>query len=231
MTNIPIQFTEPVPGVVQHTARFSLEDFPLEALRSAGIELPSSLQSAVKKRQYEFMMSRYCAKLCLEQLGLRPPPLIGSHMDRSPLWPDGFVGSISHTEGWAGAIVGKQSTVLSLGLDFEYEIERDTSSLIHHICRDTAELDAIIAHFSCSVGRALTIIFSAKESFYKAVHPRLKNFFGFQAARVIPRANEEIAIELLHDLSDEFMHGQIWPVRVRKVGGQVIETLLIELAP
>ena len=228
MSLIPTQYSEPVSGVVQHTARFSLDDFPLEAIQQAGIELPFSLQSAVKKRQYEFLMSRYCAKLCLEQLGLRPAPLISADADRSPIWPEGFVGSITHTEGWAGAIVGKQSAVRSVGIDFEHEIDRDHSSLVQHICLEEAELDAMSTHLNCSRERALTIIFSAKESFYKAMHPHVKRFFGFHAARVIPAEKDGIAIELLTHLTDELMLGRTWPLRLRKVGGDVLETLLIE---
>lgn len=226
---LPTEKDEPQRGLKQCTLRFTLDNFPREAVEAAGIELPFSLRSAVKKRQYEFLASRYCAQLCLEDLGLSPAPQVGFALDRSPTWPDGFVGSITHTEGWASAVVGRRSDFLSIGIDIEHRIADATPQMVQHICHDPGESERLRTQLQLSAEEALTMIFSAKETLYKAIYPRVKSFFGFHAAAVEADASGLLHISLLTDLNDQLRAGQRWPLQQRRRGEDLFETLLIEI--
>lgn len=225
---IPITFNQPLPGAHQATFRFSLDDFPLELIRSVGIELPFALRSAVKKRQYEFLAGRYCAQLCLERLGLHPMAAVGFADNRSPIWPPGFIGSITHTHGWASAVVGRRSDFLSIGLDIEHEITETKAQIIQHICRDPAEVDRLSQRGLLTEKEALTLVFSAKESLYKALFPRVQSFFGFHAAELIADGPDQFSLVLLSDLSDELLAGRRWPLRVARPAEGLLQTLLLE---
>ena len=52
---------------------------------------------AVEKRRKEFSTGRQFSMLAQRVLGL-PPAFVEHAEDRSPRWPDGVLGSISHTD-------------------------------------------------------------------------------------------------------------------------------------
>jgi 4'-phosphopantetheinyl transferase EntD len=71
-----------------------------------------------KKRINDFSTGRFCARTALRNLNLQHHEiLIGPK--KEPLWPAGIVGSISHSDGMAGAIIACSSNCKSLGLDIE----------------------------------------------------------------------------------------------------------------
>ena len=131
---------------------------------------------AVPKRVGEFAAGRACARAALAQLGIGGFEL-RSAADRSPLWPPGIVGSISHTDGFCGAAAGSSAHVLGLGLDAEAR-HRVGPDLWRRICteeerRQLATLDAVQA------AERATLIFSAKEAFYKAQYPLTRQWLNF----------------------------------------------------
>ncbi len=128
------------------------------------------------KRLTEFSTGRLCAIKALELLGIRETNIpIGE--DRAPIWPRGIVGSISHCDRLAGAIVAKESNHISLGLDVE-EIGRVTSDLWDLVFTENEK------NFLFSLSKEdqrvkSTAIFSIKEAFYKFQHPLTKTFLDF----------------------------------------------------
>jgi 4'-phosphopantetheinyl transferase EntD len=131
---------------------------------------------AVDKRRAEFGTARACARRALAQLGIEPCSLV-PHADRSPRWPEGVVGSISHTDGHCGVVVALSSHASGLGLD----IERDGA--LH------ADLEAVVCTpaerrwlAQCGGdrrGHLAKLVFSAKEAFYKCQYPTTRTFLAF----------------------------------------------------
>jgi enterobactin synthetase component D len=76
-----------------------------------------------------------------------------------------------------GAAVSKNSSLLGVGIDFEV-IGRAKLELARYI-RSAEDLKT---HQTLSDKDLLTLIFSAKESLYKALYPSAKRFFGFETA-------------------------------------------------
>src|SRR6267143_5303514 len=73
---------------------------------------------AVLKRRREFTAGRVCARAALERLGIRGFPIVAAP-DRSPVWPPGIVGSLSHCGDYCGAAVARRGSIAGVGLDVE----------------------------------------------------------------------------------------------------------------
>lgn len=122
------------------------------------------LQKAVQKRLEEFAAGRMCARLLLREFGIHDFALeVGAH--RQPLWPIDLVGSITHTTGFCAAVAAPKNHLRSVGIDTEIAGSVKTS-LWPGICTalETAWLRSLPESEQLA---AATLIFSAKEAFYK----------------------------------------------------------------
>lgn len=119
-------------------------------------------------------------------------------LNRSPDWPQEVIGSISHNQYWVGAAVSKSESLLGIGIDFEV-MGRTKLELARYI-RSSEDLKT---HHSLNDNELLTLIFSAKESLYKALYPTAKCFFGFETAAVreIDISNGTFKIDLISKIS------------------------------
>jgi 4'-phosphopantetheinyl transferase EntD len=137
--------------------------------------------NANAKRRREFTAGRACARNALLQLGAPGLPLhVGAH--REPLWPPGIVGSIAHTERLCAVAVSDLPDLVGLGLDLEIDdpLPEETLDLV---CR--RDECAQLASESCEgLLRAATVLFSAKEAFYKCVFPIIRIPLEFRDVRV-----------------------------------------------
>jgi 4'-phosphopantetheinyl transferase EntD len=134
---------------------------------------------SVAKRRNEFVTVRHCARVAMEQLGMSPSPILKG--DRGePQWPDGVVGSLTHCEGYRGAVVGRRAAVRSVGIDAE-----------PHDVLPKGVLDAISLPAERTEISALSenlhwdrILFCAKEATYKVWFPLTQRWLGFEDAHI-----------------------------------------------
>ncbi|KIC36724.1 4'-phosphopantetheinyl transferase family protein [Leisingera sp. ANG-M7] len=130
--------------------------------------------NAVEKRRKEFAAGRDAAHQAMRQLGVPSAPVqIGS--DRAPVWPEGLVGSITHTKSCAMAVLARSGAVQGLGID----VEEDTplkNELLPAICSDREQ--AWLKRQD-NPGQMAKVIFSAKEAAYKAQYTISQAFYGF----------------------------------------------------
>jgi len=125
-----------------------------------------SVSRSVEKRRLEFARGRACARRALVQLGVAAGPIaVGDN--RAPLWPAGVVGSITHCDGLVAAVAAFDANEPAVGIDAEVcgALQPD---LVSRICT-RSELAQIGNHEG--PGDWYTLIFSAKESIHKALHP------------------------------------------------------------
>lgn len=172
----------------------------LKILKSK-LQLAENVSSFHPKRQNEYLLGRICAaKAYAACTGLELLQL-ETAKSRAPIWPDDVVGSIAHDKNFVGAAVAKKSELIGIGIDFE-ELGRTKLELSSHI-RSSEDL---LSHPDLTDEELLTLIFSAKESLFKALYPSVQNFFGFEAAalRSIDRANGLFQIDLLSELNPDF---------------------------
>jgi len=134
-----------------------------------------------EKRIREFAAGRQCAREALIRLGYDPAPLL-SLPDRRPDWPEGATGSITHCAGLACAVVASTDHVRSLGLDVEV-VDAVDEHLWPRIL-NAAEQSWLQ---TCPVDERrvwATVIFSAKEAFYKCQYPVTAQWLEFEDAHV-----------------------------------------------
>jgi 4'-phosphopantetheinyl transferase EntD len=140
-----------------------------------------AVASARPNRQREFAAGRRLARRALARLGAGAAPLcVGP--ERAPLWPAGFVGSITHTSKWCAVAVAPAAQIAGIGIDVEQD-EPLAERLWSLVCtaRDVAWLGA---QPEAERGRLGKVLFSAKESAFKAQYPLTGQFIDFLAMSV-----------------------------------------------
>jgi 4'-phosphopantetheinyl transferase EntD len=138
--------------------------------------------NAVEKRRREFTTARACARAALGQIGFPVVPILTGERGE-PLWPPDVVGSITHCEGYRACAVAKSSEVLTIGIDAEPNAALP-EGLLADIARpeELPELQGLaVEHADVHWDR---LLFSAKESVYKAWFPLAKRWLGFEDARM-----------------------------------------------
>jgi 4'-phosphopantetheinyl transferase EntD len=138
------------------------------------------LGRAVDKRRREFTTARACARAGLARLGLPPIPIVPG-LRGAPQWPEGIVGSITHCAGYRASAIARAEDILTLGLDAEPD-DGLPEGVLDAIT--TADERAALGTFasaarSPSWGR---LLFSAKESVYKAWFPLTRRWLDFEDA-------------------------------------------------
>jgi len=139
---------------------------------------------AADKRRRDFALGRSCARAALNQMG-QTSAAIGIGEGGAPLWPAGVVGSITHTAGYAAALVGDARRFGGVGVDAE-RVGGVTQDLWPRLF-DAAERDHLMSLENESRAVMATLLFSAKESAYKAW--RMKGALAFRDIRITPEAD------------------------------------------
>jgi 4'-phosphopantetheinyl transferase EntD len=138
---------------------------------------------AVEKRRREFAAGRLCARRAMAELGVHDFALrVGA--DRQPLWPDSLVGSITHTGGLCAAVVAPKTSLAAVGLDSEV-VGSVAPDLWPTICLPV-ELGWLESLPAAQRAAAVTLIFSAKEAFYKCQYPVTAEWLNFDDLQVEP---------------------------------------------
>lgn len=159
----------------------------VEAFNDVPGELPfpgeeDLVGNAVESRRREFVTARRCARQALVTLG-HPASPIRAGAGREPIWPTGVVGSITHCAGYRAAVVARQRDLAGLGIDAEPHdrlpegVEESVtvpSERVH--LQQLASLDPAISWDR--------LLFSAKESVYKAWYPLTGRWLGFKDAEL-----------------------------------------------
>lgn len=148
---------------------------------------------ASARREADFALGRHCARRALALLGVPEAeslPLLRGE-GRAPRWPEGVVGSISHSAGMAAAAAAWSTDYAGIGLDLE-RIGRVKARLSRRILRP-AERAALEALPPAGQAEALAVVFSGKESIYKALNPATGIYLGFQDAELEPLPSFEQA--------------------------------------
>jgi enterobactin synthetase component D len=181
----------------------------LEEAEELRAEERESLRGAAPRRLREFAAGRHCAREALAGLGLAGVA-VPRRADRRPAWPAGVVGSISHSGGYCAAVVARRSGCSGLGFDAE-RWGRVTPALWRRIA--TAPEVAWLRGLGGDADRAATLLFSAKEAFYKAQYARSERFVGFADAAFHPGGDGGFEIELLVEVPGLGSPGERFPGR------------------
>jgi len=144
-------------------------------------EITRAGQMQSSKRRSEYLLGRAAAQDVLTALGYVAPPAVERGKHGEPLWPLGVIGSLAHSKGVSVAVAAKDTEWRSVGIDLEplREPKRDLLSRV-----------GVGGEFTwsnrCKFGKATAglIVFSIKESIYKALFPLVREWFGFKEVEI-----------------------------------------------
>ena len=142
----------------------------------------SQLSSVSRIEHYR--SGRICAGEVLSKLGTIGQPVLRDPQTREPLWPEGISGAITHSGNWAAAAAGKTSDVLGIGIDLEDLERRVDPRISRHVCIPEEQKWLQECGEDC-LEQNLKIIFSAKESIFKAFFPYTRTYLHFHDARIL----------------------------------------------
>ncbi|MFG3249471.1 4'-phosphopantetheinyl transferase [Streptomyces sp. NPDC048187] len=137
---------------------------------------------AVAKRRREFTVVRSCARRAMEKLGV-PPQAVLTGERGAPRWPDGLTGSMTHCDAYCAAALVRLTDLASLGIDAEPDGPLPDGVLgsiaLPAEAARLRELDG--TRPGIHWGR---LLFSAKESVYKAWFPLTGQWLDFAEADI-----------------------------------------------
>jgi 4'-phosphopantetheinyl transferase EntD len=151
---------------------------------------------AVGSRRRQFATARACAHRALAELGVAAVPILPGE-GGAPCWPPGVVGSITHTEGYRASAVAHANEVITLGIDAEPNA-RLPRGILGRIALEAERRQ--VREFTATDPSVCwdRLLFSAKESVYKAWFPLTRRRLGFEDAAVdLDRGRGGFAARLL----------------------------------
>ncbi len=139
-------------------------------------EEQACLKSASEKRSREFTTGRTCARRALAEIGVNPTPILPGS-SRQPLWPAGVTGSITHCEGYCAAAVARRDRFMTIGIDAETH-EQLPAGVVEIVALEAerrwlSSLSQHAIHWD-------RVLFSVKESVYKAWFPLTEKWLEFK---------------------------------------------------
>jgi len=208
--------------------RYTVDAGQLERLQASGIVLPDSMARAVLKRQVEFAAGRFCAREALQKLGHDSQATLAVGQHRAPLWPTGYLGSISHGDGLAIAVAASTRDWRGLGIDVERILTDEAAQPLHEHLMKASEL-AMGEAAGLALGDWLSLVFSAKESLFKALYPFVGRYFDFLDAEVceLQQRQSRLTLRLATSLSPSCVKGSLYSIRYSYFPGNIATLCLL----
>lgn len=116
-----------------------------------------------------------------------------------PMVPPGFLGSISHKDNIGVALVaedGDDASLITKGIGIDIEKASTLKSRIERKILTPNERENLGNLEGISRDEEVLLRFSLKESVYKAMHPLINQYVGFQEAEITPKSDGTASVEL-----------------------------------
>ncbi|EGO65802.1 4'-phosphopantetheinyl transferase [Acetonema longum DSM 6540] len=171
---------------------------------------------AVKKRRIEFCIGRIAAHSALRDINIDAAAVLKGPQ-HEPVWPGGVAGAISHSDGLALAAVAPKERAAGIGIDIEIIDANVSRDIVKEVCtpgetawvkqRDNREIERLF------------MVFSAKESIFKAFFPIEHIFLDYQDAELVWQENTgNFGGKLLARAGTGYEAGYPFEVGCRKIG-------------
>lgn len=201
-------------------------DYGLDALHP---DERAQVAAAVAKRQREFAAGRVCARRLLRQLDLGADALL-SDDDRVPRWPEGVIGSITHSAGQCAVAVARSDALRALGLDLE-RADAVRPELWRRIFRPS-EIERLHSAPAERQPRLAALAFSAKEATYKCLFPESRVALGLRDVEVeLDLQERRFRVRLYRDAAPLAMRGARLEGRLAAPGPWVVTGLALPQSP
>lgn len=205
---------------------YSLQEFAVSAFGTFGIALPPVIERSVRKRQAEFFFGRVAARRALRRFGMEGVE-VGIGSQREPLWPGSLVGSITHNHCYAAAIAVPADCARGIGIDVESVIVPSMLEAVMTTAVSPAELRAIRRQaVDLDLDVLLTLLFSVKESFYKAAFNNVRAFLDFDSISVehIDMESGTMRLRIHQALGDRLYAGRMLTAHFKMIDQRTVLT-------
>jgi len=169
------------------------------------LEHPLKIAQARVERKNEYLCGRVLAQAVLNHhFGLDQP--ITSMHEPLPIWPTHVLGSVSHSQN--KLIVALSKNANYLGIDIEHWVTSEFAQESAHLVLTQSEFDlwkSKAAEFF-DFARYVSLIFSIKESLYKAVYPTAKQYIDFLEASIVDInfENQTLTLSFLPEIQQRY---------------------------
>lgn len=182
---------------------------------------------AIQKRRKEFTAGRTCLRKALKRLGVPSAPILQSKM-RSPKVPRGYTATISHSGEFCAAAAMKKGEYESIGIDIEeYSLLEPN---IEKWILVPSEQNMIKRLPNYSHVHWAKIIFSAKESFYKAYFQITEEYLDYlEAEFAIEPESKSISCRLLKPPPVSDLEGRTFQGRYKIADGHIFTAFAIPI--
>lgn len=139
-----------------------------------------------------------------------------------------LVGSITHSADYVAAVVCEVGALAGIGIDIEQVIDTPTCT---EICGEvvSAKERSRIPYPDCAeaLNVLLTLIFSAKESYFKASFPLVERYFDFSSVEFlgIDMTARRITMRCVENLSDQLHVGFTFQVGYAFISNHSVMTM------
>lgn len=227
-----VRSTLPLPALPAEVSRSAIAaSSEVEAHAAANLLPPKELSllatSSSPKRRAQFILGRVAAHAALGTMlpsGRPIPPILRGERGE-PLWPQGFIGSLSHDGLVACAIASRSDVYRALGIDLQSTGRRFRHDVSARILRPEERM--LLEPGAGEPGSTLLELFSIKESVFKALYPLCRRYFGFHDVVLAPTDAESFTVTLKKSLSDELPEGFTFSARARRSDGVVVSAVTI----
>jgi len=137
----------------------------------------------VAKRQREFTAGRIAARRAMVALGHPAQPVLPG-ADRAPIWPEGLVGSLSHCDSLCLCAMAHARDVRALGVDVEEDTPLEPEMI--DTILTAPERKWLNHQRPGDMAKLAKLLFSAKETAYKAQYPLSREVLDFECIAVLP---------------------------------------------
>ncbi|MBW1902619.1 MAG: 4'-phosphopantetheinyl transferase superfamily protein [Deltaproteobacteria bacterium] len=180
---------------------------------------------AVEKRRKEFTAGRTCLRNVLAKLGVSNGPILQNKM-RSPQIPQGYTATITHSGELCAAAAVKKGEIEAIGIDVEEHsaLEPNIEKMIlvpneQMMINDLPNRGSV--HWE-------KVIFSAKESFYKAYFQITEQYLDYlEAEFLIEPENQRLSCHLLIPSPVSDLEGRTFQGKYKIADGYVFTAFAI----
>ncbi|MET2832461.1 4'-phosphopantetheinyl transferase family protein [Mesorhizobium shangrilense] len=211
LNDVTLHDTDYANAVLVH-GRFDFESYTENLFDKLALRCPASLSTALPIRRAEFLAGRAMARAALLALGQAAPEIpIGP--DGAPLWPRYSAGSITHARGHSACFAIADGS-WHAGVDVEALASGHALESILCMTTNAAERALIARQTALPPARLATLLFSAKETLFKALYPLARRFFGFDCAELrTGPANGRLRLHLTQALCRELPEHEPYDIR------------------
>lgn len=174
---------------------------------------------ACAKRRREFIAGRTAARIACGHLGTPPCP-IPAATDRTPVWPRGVVGSISHSDASCAVLAGHSTKWLTMGIDIE-QVGRCTPDL-WPLVFSGEEILRLEQHNP----EEATEYFCLKEAFFKLQYRLTNTVIDYRELEVIPLREQTYRLRASGASAEAGMHIET-EGKTQRIGDEVIAVCLL----